>query len=545
MNVYPRSRLILLALLGLSCFSIASVQANPVFRDHPMLKDGSLKNPTDSRVLADDGLTKKVWVLPPGMGRVVDRGLIKNPDLEDGSVQRVCNELEDLLDTSRGLQKETVRIMREISGLLDRLDGVQDEVFCIEVEILKVECLRNDLQAQVFVMQQLLIEKRGLLEALQEDLDLACAKGEEECEELKAQVERAKSVVEEFEIGLECLQEALDRVDGRIEDLEADIDHVWESFDEQRIEIETRQEEVLNKEAEVLDMYREYARMPGDRARFSYTVGLQENLEALRRENPGFAFHPVNASDVRLDANFIPAKTQDDHLTRVPSVLGFEIEGQKVEGGTLAFEHLPESFEGFLQLSMVATCPARKAEQEGLAGRVDRPRFGTVATYAFEANVGFVIEVCYHRPEVVQFLAEKWKSIGFSSLRDVRIAARELIQLDIVGFQYGPIPVSDFELKIIEEDLVAHLVESIVVVQGQGSMHNVHSLSWEQARNNPVEHRRSSALFQGYHKGAHRFFGTHWRLDDAAASSSETRSFRTGNDDTSYRVHGSVTYVPE
>lgn len=527
------------------CFSQVA-WAEPVFLEPGAVAEGTLKNPTSSSLLRDHLDESLIWVVPPATGWVESLGRMKNADLDEAFVQRTCEAIEDLQGHSRRLQGETHRLAQDLSNLVNRVEDAQDEADCIELETWQQVYRRRDVQNRFFAIQELVIEKKRLVQSLKEDWELECEGTQKDCHALDEQIMVAQAQLDELAAALEQIQVVLDEIDAKILSLKKEESDVWAGIDKLKEELLARQDAIVHKERELLAMYANYARQPGDRVRFAYRSGLQENLRELEQANPQFAFKAVEGVQVRLHANMIPELLVDDYFTRLPAVLGFEIEGRELTGGSLAFDRLPESFEGTMQLSMIGTCPARKNDgQETPAGAAGEALFGTVATYEFHARVGNAFTMTYDEAQLRGFLAVRLRGTGVSQASDLRLLAKELLRLNYFGFQFGDGSLLHLEVKALKEKLVVRVIEAMLVKYGFGRLHNV-DVNWlEHFRGPPKTKGLSSTLVQGVKNVNGRYLDTQWRVRELGPSASEPLPVSRRTIGERLPVSASVTYLPK
>lgn len=522
-----------------------AVQAAPLFQEPQALAEGKLKNPTRASLLRDDEDPGKIWVVPRSIGAVENLGRMKNGDLDQAFVQKTCQAMQTLQEKSRQLQGEKINLSSDVDALVCRIDAAHREAESFELEISIKECERRDFEERFFDLKAGFFKKERLVESLQERWEIECAGTRASCDALERQIKEAQAYSTELKAAMDCLRNELDGIDWSIEVLEGKISGIWATLDEYRKEIRSRQEAVIEKERELLEMYQSYARQPGDRVRFRYRSGIDEDLEQLAQANPDFAFKAVKGHKVRLHANMIPEMPLDDYLTRLPAVLGFEIDGRKFTSASLAFERLPNSFEGIMQLSMIGTCPGPKGPGGDSIDDIKEDNLvGTLASYEFDVSGDFAFTMSYDENEVRKYLAKRWMGVGVARAMEIRTVAKELLRLDYFDFQIADASLSEFQVNRLKERQVSRVIEQVTVAYGVATIHNI-SLNWNRAiGSGGAPQPIGSILFQWLKESGGRVFDVHWRVSEPSEQEDEPRPVRWDSSRDKFPVSASVTYLP-
>lgn len=454
-----------LSILGTS----SPAQALPTATPAGTQQRGSICNPTSSTLLADENCLARVWVLPPSKRPVEHRGHIANSNLNGPEISRLCGLMEAMQERSRTIHERSSEFGEQIEKLLRNIDSKHDAIAALEDEVVDYELQRELLVDELDEFDE---DIEAIAEKIQEHRDKLptdCADSDQECDKAFAELHE-----------IENAQEDLHSDHAKAQDQDRDLEHsanlaerkiarLIDSVARLEARVESRQRFLVDTTETLLSMYRQYANLEGDTLAFAYNNDIQGNVERLKRANKSsmYKFGPVYAQDVRLRANLIPGKGSDAYLKNIPSVLDIEIEGQPVGEDDLTFHLLPDEFEGLLQLSMVATCPARNKDRWDIERDAQgNLLIGTVATYRYDLVMDAPLTVSYEISDVEAFLKGLWGGTGLGSTRDAYIAADSLARSKVLNFEFENANTSQAERRKAKRQVAMSIIEEMLADKG-------------------------------------------------------------------------------
>lgn len=469
MKYKTRSKLLLALCLASSPVLSANAYPSPKVAEPTGSRARPLSNPTSSVLLADDHCPTDLWVLPPALGVAENRGRVPSETMSDEEVAEICSSMQILRDTSQDLGARTEELQTLVKNLLVRITEKQALLSSLRRRLIELDSTRSLFKSELVNNQDARMELLEELEWLREEYEVLCEEPSSECDELITDIRITEIWESVHKTAEERLEAAIERVDFLRSVAEAKVRETQIELEEVEDELRERQEQVRVLGATLLDLYRQYGKMRGDDVAFAYMNPIDETLSQLRRSNSEYRFLPIVGKDVKLQANLLPGQGEDRYLKNTTFFLGASIEGREVQGDALAFDTLPDEFEGLLHLSMTATCAARDKDTWKLK-RNQRGDliYGTLASYSYEVQSEDYLTVSYQQEELGDFLVQMWSGVGMSSARDARLTADSLVRSGLLSFVFHAEPNDESEKARIKQNVALRLVEEHMTNYGVG-----------------------------------------------------------------------------
>lgn len=159
-------------------------------------------------------------------------------------------------------------------------------------------------------------------------------------------------------------------------------------------------------------MYDAHAKREGGRAAISYDSLWTENIQRLRRDNPGYIFEKIQTKNVSISATAY----SKNNLLPEGAVLSFDVAGMAA-GANLQMGGFPDSFSGNAVLSLLAVCPMLHPEwfDATMGTNIQDMTYGITANYEYPAVMKYGVTVHYNMYRMYELIKSQGTSGGFFS----------------------------------------------------------------------------------------------------------------------------------
>jgi len=163
-----------------------------------------------------------------------------------------------------------------------------------------------------------------------------------------------------------------------------------------------------------ISMYDAHVKREGAKITVEYDSGWTRNLSRLQMDNPHFRFEKISTQNavVRADSysNLLPGA----------SIIGFNFGGVGNINGPVSMEAYPEHFSGNATLNLLGACPILYPQLFGLPLNDDRVnpqkmKFGLTVGYQFPSEFSYGVTVRYNMYKLYELTQKHGKKGGFFS----------------------------------------------------------------------------------------------------------------------------------
>lgn len=385
----------------LCCLGLLSQVALAVPTIYPteLTKLSSIKNSTNSNLVADSDDLNVFWVMPPNSA-ASQVGHLHTITSNIG----FCQEMSDLQNYSRS----TVARMNDL--MHKEIDSKKD----LDIKNAELSEARNDLAEHISTnnlgeleridqrVDTIEIELRALTDKL-----LSC---KQYCHEVRGQIQALKSekmqeVSRRRNLFAEFATVArnYERKKSRITGLEADVVSLEETW-------ANLSKKLMSLRSQFIEMYSSFGRMEGARASISYESNWDKNIEILRSENPSVAFQKINTQNAVITTSIADFKD----IPTNGAILGYNIAGTYGEG-KLSLTSYPDNLAGNVRLSLLGACPALHPElfNINLPNGTDQMKYGMTISYEYPTAFALKATAKYNMYKMYSKIAKSGSSGGF------------------------------------------------------------------------------------------------------------------------------------
>ncbi len=368
---------------------------------YPEHFNGSIRNQTNSDVLADDQSGIRFYVLPPGDALAQVTGLhtvTANVGFcgELAKIQRYNSDTLDLLNAMKKndfnaknrLEEQNKKHMQASEDLSNYIVAANlHELASLDVKVVQLErrldelygkyrqcsqdcpVLAKDIQDSQLLRMELLTKRFELSAA-----DLLAST---EYERKKAYVTAIKSNVTELEKNSKQIQ--------------ADLKDLYVDFNR---------------------MFDAHSLREGGRAAISFNSGWTENLQRLSAQNPNYSFEKISTKNAVIRAGAY----SKNNLLIGGSILAFEVGGSSADG-RLSLEAYPENFSGNVVLNLLAVCPLLHPDWFDIKvpNKPENMTYGITVGYEYPAAMKYEITAHYNMRRMYEAIKSQGTNGGFFS----------------------------------------------------------------------------------------------------------------------------------
>lgn len=386
--------------MGLQMWS-PSVLAEPTLYPSNVDVLSKIKNTTNSNILADEVDPKTIWVMPPNTATAKVSGM-HTPTANMG----FCVEMRDQQSYTRELSKDINDLMKLKKSKTKEIMELSSKASDLDQAAQKFAADRNlgalsELDTRIGAVEVRLTE----LYALQS----ACSKNCDSLEQEIGDLVKAKSemLTQRNALAKENTADIREYNKKQKEAQAAKNKYIAARnvFTELAGEIQTMQNQF--KEA-----YASYGKMEGARAGIRYKSSWDDNVTALRSENPGFNIQKMKTQNAQLMTELSGLETGDPGR----AIIGMPIAGFK--DGAASYPAYPESLTTNVVLSLVGACPMAHPEYFDL-GQVplSEMSYGLIISYDYQTIFKMKALVKYNMYKMYQKIVSSGSSGGFFSSR--------------------------------------------------------------------------------------------------------------------------------
>lgn len=330
-------------------------------------------NGTSSVLVGDRRQSRGAYVLPPTTGQSILADFVPGGNLEH------CQTMADLQASSRQLVARMALLVLETEPTNVALERLRQT---------KLELREAVARHKVYRVLDQEVRRMGFdIEDLEDDiaaLEDSCVPG---CSD------DVRADIAELELELATLRAdaaalAADAAEQRALHDEATRQLAAVEAEEETLStsLGRRMSELVEARQQLLDAYAVYARLEGGRAVLQYRSGWDDNLAALRADNPSYWFEPMPTSDARVVAGLAGGIGEDSYLASSPSITSYTVNGIEVTDGSapVALAEYPREVELAATLTLVAACVQHAPELYDIEkSQAGLPLFGMTVTYSY------------------------------------------------------------------------------------------------------------------------------------------------------------------
>lgn len=396
----------LAASLALALFGASGVvQAEPTL--YPQGSNlsllGNLTNDTNSSLLADEESPNTVWVLPPATGKAYVHGLHTK-----SASMGFCAELSDLQKYSREQQAEINNLAKRRNSKAAEAERLQKVADALEFEAEKFAADKQ-LTALVSMDERL----AGFEERLSELYEQAnnCSTACDAINEEIATVTASKKTM---------MRDRNDIARKNAEDVriytkkqraaaaaKKNVKSVMQVYTDLIAEIYAIKDTYLKR-------YSSFGAMEGAYSSLVYETNWNENIEALRKANPGIAFNKIATKNVKVmvENAGVPG------FVGAGAVLAINVAGGKPQDNAFPFIAYPENLNTNVILSLLGACPMEHPKMfDVVENSAQRMKFGVIVSYEYDSIFTAKATVSYNMYKMYQKIVSSGSSGGFFSSR--------------------------------------------------------------------------------------------------------------------------------
>lgn len=380
-----------------------TVKAAPTLYPTDAGRLNSLANNTNSNLVADSVDPNIVWVMPP-MSATASVGGFHSPEMNLGFCQSLATTAKSVNEN----QLRRQRLEADIEKAQGTLDQMEAKLVDLRLEAAKYAESKNmqrydDLYTRI---KEIDARMRSLQEKKRD-----CV---QECEQINqdhAESLAEKRVLEKEynELGKQFARDArvYNQMALKIEAQEANIDRFFDKFQRVRTQIS-------QADASFMAVYREMGALSGGRAHLDYNSGWEENIAALRKSNPNYAFKPIDTADAKVRSSVLSVKGGQG----ATAILAYEF-GSELVNGELNIGSYQPRLSGNIVLSLVGACPVvyPKMFDLGDFAGTDKMKYGLTITYNFPSVFHTKVKFAYNLYKMYERIQESGSSGGFFSSR--------------------------------------------------------------------------------------------------------------------------------
>lgn len=416
----------------------------------------TIKNTTNSNIIADDADQRVIWVMPPNTAYSKVEGL-------------------HTITSNVGFCKQMASIQGYTGDMLASLDELRKKQYDshddLEAIRQKVSDAGQDYANHVAVNNlqdiQKLDDRMSAIEEQMTTLNEKLEKCTEHCDEFSGQLsdlrrERSSLVKERRILAKDRLRSirVMEQKKASVESYEKDLARAEKKF-------QTLQMDIEDMHKRFMGMYADFAKMEGARASISFKSDWEENIQELANTNPGIDFKQIHTENATIRTSLLAGNS----LPGESAVLAYELPGKSVPGG-VEYPSYPSEFAGNLRLSLIGTCPILHPDLFDITveNGTDRMKYGVIVSYEYPTTVEANLTVKYHMKKIYEKVVKnKTRGGFFSSSKKASVTEKNFFQDEFItkweeqdaGNSYSDEQKADIE-KEIRDDMFARLATGLI-----------------------------------------------------------------------------------
>lgn len=362
----------------------------------------TLRNTTNSNILADTDSRLRYFVLPPSDAVAQVSGLhavTANVGFcrEIAKLQKYNADTLDLLNKMKTKDFETKNLLEQQNT---KLVHAKEELskFITAASLQELDAL----DAKVVQLEKRLDE---LYLKLKNCRTHDCAALNRDVED--TQLLRNELVTKRFELSAANLMAAneYERKKVFVAGLKNNVEELQNSW-------RTIQNDLKDLYSEFNRMFDAHAAREGGRVTIKYQSGWTDNVSRLRQLNPGYSFEQIQTKNVNIKAGAYSKNS----LIPGGSILAFDVGGQSANA-VLSLESYPEGFTGHAVLNLLGVCPLLHPDwfDVGITNSVQDLNYGITIGYEYPAAMKYEVTAHYNMYRMYELIKAQGNDGGFFS----------------------------------------------------------------------------------------------------------------------------------
>lgn len=388
---------LLLTVAGL--LTISEAYAVPTIYPTSPTYLSSIKNYTNSNLVADDADARVIYVMPPSSASSIVSGL-HSITANVG----FCKEMANLQGYSDQLSKRIIDITLQQSESKKEIDDLMVKLSAARLAMAESATVGRmneltDLDDRISNIELQLVQLSDKLHDCSQN-----------CEPLRAQIRDLRA--EKFEVTKRRRELAAsnskdlreyEKKKAVVAGLKEDIEDRTESWNK----LTTRLTSVQN---DFLAIYSSFGKMEGARAGIQFKSTWDDNIASLRSENPNFDFKQIPTQNALITTNI----AEINSIPTGGAILGFEIAGSRKDGA-LSLAAYPSNLSGNVRLSLLGTCPVlHPADFDiNVPNGTDEMRYGMTVSYEYPSAFQLEATATYNMYKMYEKIVSSGSRGGF------------------------------------------------------------------------------------------------------------------------------------
>lgn len=377
--------------------------ASPTIYPTNTTKISSIKNTTNSNIVADTVDANKFYVMPPSIASATVDGLhTMTANLG------FCREMADDQTYSRNLAKKINDLTLEEIESRGQAEVIRKNLATARESFSKFSIQNNlqdlnDLDATLTSIEVRLSD----LYTRAEDCQISCESLNQEIKDLvaqKAKLQKDRRAITTAHAKDLREYEHRKALVAAIQSELKDLDEAWQKI----------YARLLQVKQDFSSMYQTFGKLEGARAKLSFKSDWDHNLSDLRNQNPGFSFEKIQTQNAQIMTNIALPET----IPTGAAILNYEVGGVNVSD-KLSLSSYPENLSGNVRLSLVGACPVLHPDwfDINLPNGTDQMKYGLTISYEYPTTFSVNAKAEYNMFKMYQKIISSGSSGGFFSSR--------------------------------------------------------------------------------------------------------------------------------
>lgn len=359
----------------------------------------TIKNTTNSNLVADNADPHTFWVMPPNSA-YSKVGNLHSLTANIG----FCREMQDLQTYSRRTLAHLAELEKEVAANEETFKQID----------LKIQNARADLAEHAAINHlDELIKIDGKIAELDvqiQDLITKQHNCSSNCRELREQTRVARNErMEEVKLRRQLyLQHSTSA--RAYESKRVALQGLLQELADAQVAVNRPKDTLTAIRSSFHKMYESFTTMEGGRASISFESGWDNNIEKLRQENPGFSFNKISTQNTVITTSIADIPT----LPVGGAILNYYI-GGSVTSDKISLPSYPDNFSGNLRLSLLGACPALHPEyfDINVPNGTNEMKYGLIASYEYPSAFKVSAKATYNMHKMYSKIASSGKKGGF------------------------------------------------------------------------------------------------------------------------------------
>jgi hypothetical protein len=371
-----------------------------------------ITNTTEADLIRDTEDAQTVWVLPPKIGLTTFSGFWASGNLG------FCPGLKNLYKASNNLDNQIIALSSRVGDLVPDIEQKKKELERAQQQL--AEAAKAPGMDQLISLEDEVanLEERKLqIIALLETCEQACDVLAQEYRSVKESAQSARESLTDLRNERQELAQDYDRLKSIVDERQEEVDDATSAH-------ALALEKLQDIKTSLRSLYAEDSRIEGGFATIDYNLGWKKAVAALEQEYPEFEFRQIPTANVRVNAAFVSAASEQSYRESVPAILDYSLAGlpflpwgeKKAD-----LSSMPDSLDGNLRLSLIGACPlATENFFDDSTGSVlsdegGKPLFGLSIQYDYPAAYKTHVTASYNLYKVYERVAKSGTRGGFFS----------------------------------------------------------------------------------------------------------------------------------